>query len=104
MNLKTNNNSNSAPFQQQNQQQLGQQPNHRITSPILQNYQHNRRLTCAQSVRNETKTSTENHETETLTTILTSFLNQFKEMFNQLLSQNSMILNMLTTVVSKRVH
>jgi hypothetical protein len=105
INLKTNTNRNYAPLQQQNQQQLGQQQSDpRTTSTLLQNHQHNRRLTYAQSVRNETHTPTANHETETLTTTLTSFLNQFKEMFNQLLNQNSMILNMLTTVISKIAH
>jgi uncharacterized Zn finger protein len=104
INLKTNNNINSASLQQQNQQELSQQqPGHKTTSTILQNYQHNRRLTYAQSVRNEIHTPTVNHETETKTT-LTSFLNQFKEMFNQLLNQNSMILNMLTTVTSKIIY
>jgi hypothetical protein len=96
INLKTNTHRNYAPLQQQNQQQLEQQQSgQRTTSTMLQNYQHNRRLTYAQSVRNETHTPTANHETETLTTTLTSFLNQFKEIFNQLLNQNSMILNML---------
>jgi hypothetical protein len=105
INLKTNNNRSSVPLRQQNQQQQGQQqPGQRTTSTILQNPQHNRRLTYAQSVLNETNTSTVNHETETLTATLTSFLNQLKKMFNQLLNQNSMILNMLTTVISKIVH
>lgn len=35
---------------------------------------------------------------------LTQFLDEFKQLFNQLLQQNSMILNMLTTVISKLVN
>jgi hypothetical protein len=36
--------------------------------------------------------------------ILSQFLNEFKAMFNQLIQQNSVVLNMLTTLVSKLVH
>jgi hypothetical protein len=32
---------------------------------------------------------------------MTDFLGEFKKMFSQLLNQNSMILNMLTTVINK---
>lgn len=42
----------------------------------------------------------ENTERKTDIT-LTSFLHEFKTMFNQLLAQNSMIINMLNTVISK---
>jgi len=37
----------------------------------------------------------------TLAEQLATFLNEFKAMFSQLISQNSMILNLPTTVISK---
>lgn len=104
-NLKTNNNRNSSLIRQQNQQRQDQHQFGLIsttTTPL--NPQQSRKPTYAQIARNNTNTSAENNETEILTTTLTSFLNQFKEMFNQLINQNSMILNMLTTVISKIVH
>lgn len=42
--------------------------------------------------------------TDTSNNILSQFLNEFKAMFNQLIQQNSMVLNMLTTLISKLVH
>lgn len=42
-----------------------------------------------------------NGQQNNTTDILTNFLGEFKAMFNQLISQNSMIINMLTTVISK---
>lgn len=40
---------------------------------------------------------------ESTTNPLTQFLNEFKAMFNQLIQQNSMVINMLTTLISKLV-
>jgi hypothetical protein len=36
--------------------------------------------------------------------LMGNFLNEFKSMFNQLLNQNRMIINMLTTMMSKLTH
>lgn len=45
-----------------------------------------------------------NNPTEESNHLLSQFLNEFKAMFNQLIQQNSMVLNMLTTLISKLVH
>nr|CAI5817631.1 unnamed protein product [Callosobruchus analis] len=42
-----------------------------------------------------------NDQTSEQNNILSQFLNEFKAMFNQLIQQNSMVLNMLTTLISK---
>jgi hypothetical protein len=42
-----------------------------------------------------------NHTANEETNILTKFLEEFKSMFNQIIQQNSMVLNMLTTLIGK---
>jgi hypothetical protein len=46
--------------------------------------------------------ATQNHNQQTITSEqLTIFLNEFKVMFSQPINQNSMLLNMLSTVINK---
>lgn len=60
------------------------------------------RPSYAQTVSNNTRNNVTNNETTTDEGHqLTVFLNEFKSMFTQLMNQNSMILNLLTTVVNK---
>lgn len=51
------------------------------------------------SYANITKTNTE--QMTDINSIMSKFLEEFKNMFHQLIQQNSMVLNMLTTLVSK---
>ena len=60
---------------------------------------HNGQYTYAQIKKKNNQTSV--LEQPTLADQLASFLNEFKAMFSQLLNQNSMILNLLTTVINK---
>lgn len=46
----------------------------------------------------------QNQQSLDITEQLTAFLNEFKAMFNQLINQNSMVLNMLTTLINKIAH
>lgn len=48
-----------------------------------------------------TNNSHTNHTNEEVMDKLTVFLSEFKSMFAQLINQNSMILNMLTTVINR---
>jgi hypothetical protein len=64
------------------------------TNIPVQNGQH----TYAQVTKNN---QTPVSEQSTLAEQLATFLNNFKAMFSQLISQNSMNLNLLTTVISK---
>jgi hypothetical protein len=59
---------------------------------------HNGQYTYPQITKNN---QTSLLEQPTLAEQLASFLNEFKAMFSQLLNQNSMILNLLTTVINK---
>ena len=59
---------------------------------------HNGQYTYAQITKNN---QTSVLEQPTPAEQLASFLNGFKAMFSQLLNQNSMILNLLTTVINK---
>lgn len=47
---------------------------------------------------------TTNQQSPDIAEQLTVFLNEFKAVFNQLISQNSIVLNMLNTVITKLAH
>jgi hypothetical protein len=72
-------------------------------SPYSAGTQHG--LSYAQVVRSDENntppelTSTNNENTSN---ILIKFLEEFKNMFNQLIHQNSIVLNMLTTLIAKK--
>jgi hypothetical protein len=67
------------------------------------NPQLHNRSTYAQIVSQPNSTPLDHHRTDSdsLSHILSNFLSQFQEMFNQLLNQNSLILNMITTLINK---
>lgn len=48
-----------------------------------------------------TNSNINNNVSDQSNNMLSQFLNEFKAMFNQLIQQNSMVLNMLTTLISK---
>lgn len=67
-------------------------PNRNHSTPIYQN------AAYAQTLKTNLDQTTAQTSTEV---ILTKFLDEFKNLFSQLLQQNSMVLNMLTTVINK---
>lgn len=63
--------------------------------PVYQDHRYQRNISYAEATKaNITQTSEDSH-------ILSKFLEEFKSMFNQLIQQNSMVLSMLTTLISK---
>jgi small-conductance mechanosensitive channel len=62
-----------------------------------QNLQHNQQNTSYAGVVKKGSNNTANEDTN----ILTKLLEEFKSMFNQIIQQNSMVLNLLTTLIGK---
>lgn len=79
----------------QNKYRTGQQQTKRR---ITEYRQYNEQHTYAQLTKNSAEPNSTNSEIT-----LSKFLNEFKSMFNQLIQQNSMILNMLSSVITKLV-
>jgi hypothetical protein len=62
-------------------------------------------MSYANAVKNDkgiTRNNQNNNDNKDISKILGKFLDYFKSMFNQLIQQNSMVLNMLTMLISRK--
>jgi hypothetical protein len=75
--------------------------NNSSINSIEQQNTHRIAVSCAQVASGISNNNSSINSIEQLSQNMTDFLGEFKKMFSHLLNQNSMILNMLTTVINK---